>query len=499
MAAFIGIDLGTTFSSVATIDDTGRPSIVHNKEGANITPSCVSETSPGVMEVGEFARRQWGNAPDTAAARFKRDMGTSVTHAINGQDFTPTQLSTFVLKKLVADAAQSLGAIGDAVVTIPANFAHEARDATMVAAKAAGLNVRHIVNEPTAAALYYAFKSGEDLGGMYAVYDLGGGTFDVSIISVNGQDVEVLATNGVSKLGGDDLDAALQKLVRSKFMDLTGDELADDDFTKNDAEEEKKALSARKKVTIRVARQLIDITREEFEEAISSYITQAEMLCEATVNEAGIEVVDINGVFLAGGSTRIPLVAESVKKVFNQEPIASVNVDEVVSLGAALYAAYKGDRDKLSVVQKNAIQKIKVSESTGKCFGTISIAHDEARNAHKLFNSILIRKGQKIPCSVTESFYTTHDGQEQVNCKVTESTAAETDPRFVKVIWEGELDLPPGRPENQEIQITFAYDENQIMKCSFVDVATKRETKIDLTMASSNNTDAREVDRFLVE
>ena len=428
MAAFIGIDLGTTFSSVATIDDTGRPSIVHNKEGTNITPSCVSETSPGVMEVGEFARRQWGNAPDTAAARFKRDMGTSVTHAINGQDFTPTQLSTFVLKKLVADAAQSLGAIGDAVVTIPANFAHEARDATMVAAKAAGLNVRHIVNEPTAAALYYAFKSGEDLGGMYAVYDLGGGTFDVSIISVNGQNVEVLATNGVSKLGGDDLDAALQKLVRSKFKELTGNDLADDDFTKNDAEEEKKSLSARKKVIIRVARQLIDITREEFEEAISSYITQAEMMCEATINEAGIEVVDINGVFLAGGSTRIPLVAESVKKVFNQEPISSVNVDEVVSLGAALYAAYKGDRDKLSIVQKNAIQKIKVSESTSKCFGTISIGHDEARNTHKLFNSILIRKGQKIPCSVTESFYTTHDGQERVSCKITESTAPETDP-----------------------------------------------------------------------
>ncbi len=458
MSAFIGIDLGTTFSAVATIDETGRAIIVHNKEGSNLTPSCVVETSPGVMEVGEFARRQWGNAPDTAAARFKRDMGTSVTHRINSQDFTPTQLSTFVLKRLVSDAAKTLGPIGDAVVTIPANFAHEARDATMTAARDAGLNVRHIINEPTAAALYYAFKSGEELGGIYAVYDLGGGTFDVSIIRVNGQKVEVMATNGVSKLGGDDFDAAMRNLVRSKFKDLTGEDLEDDDFTTNDAEEEKKSLSSRKQVTIRVARQMIDIKREEFEEVI-----------------------------------------ESVKNVFKKDPTSSVNVDEVVALGAALYAAYKGDKDKLSVVQQNAIKKIQVAESTSMCFGTISLGQDEARDTARLFNSILIRKGEKIPCSITESFYTVHDGQEKVACKVTESSAAETDPRFVKVIWEGDLDLPAGRPANQEIKVTFAYDENQIMNCSFLDVATKRETKVDLTMASAKSSDAREVDKFLVE
>jgi len=499
MSTFIGIDLGTTFSAVATIDETGRPVIVHNNAGANITPSCVVETSPGVMEIGEFARRQWGNAPETASARFKRDMGTSTTHLINDQAFSPTQLSTFVLKKLASDATQTLGTIGDVVVTIPANFAHEAREATMVAAKAAGLNVRYIINEPTAAALYYAFKSGEELGGIYAVYDLGGGTFDVSIIRVDGQDVEVLATNGVSKLGGDDFDAALRSIVRSKFKELSGEDLEDDDFTLNDAEEEKKSLSSRKQVTARVARQLIDVKREEFEEAISSYIVQAEMLCEATVDEAGIDVGDIKSVFLVGGSTRIPFVEGSVKNFFKVDPISSVNVDEVVALGAALYSAYKGDKDRLTVVQKNALKKIKVSESTGKCFGTISVGHDQIRDAPKLFNSILIRKGEKIPCSVTESFYTVHDGQEGVNCKVTESTAAETDPRFVKVIWEGDLELPPGRPANQEIKVTFSYDENQIMECSFVDVATNRESKIDLSLASSKSSDSSEVEKFLVE
>ena len=499
MSAFIGIDLGTTFSAVATIDETGRPKIVHNQDGSNVTPSCVVETSEGVMEIGEFARRQWGNAPETAAARFKRDMGTSVTHAINGQEFTPSQLSTFVLKKLLSDAAQTLGSIGEAVVTIPANFAHEARDETMAAAKAAGLNVQHIINEPTAAALYYAFKSGEELGGVYAVNDLGGGTFDVSIIRVDGQDVEVLATNGVSKLGGDDFDLALKKLVQEKYKDLTGDELEDDDFTLNHAEEQKKSLSARKQVTFKVARQLVDINRDEFEEAISTHITQAEMLCEATIDESGIDVSDIEGVFLAGGSTRIPIVTESVRNAFKKEPTASVNVDEVVALGAALYAAFKGDRANLSVVQKNAIEKIKVSESTGMCFGTISVTHDQTRDAPKLCNSILIRKGEKIPCSVTESFYTVHEGQEGVDCQVTESKAIETDPRFVKVIWEGKLKLPPDRPANQEVKITFAFDDNQIMKCSFVDVSTKRETSIDLSMASSKSTDAKEVEKFLVE
>ena len=168
-------------------------------------------------------------------------------------------------------------------------------------------------------------------------------------------------------------------------------------------------------------------------------------------------------------------------------------------MGAALYAAYKGDHSELSTVQRNAIQKIKVRESTGKCFGTISVGHDEERNELKLTNSILIRKGEKIPCSVTESFYTVHEGQEGVNCKVTESTAPETDPRFVKVIWEGQLQLPPGRPAEQEVQVTFAYDDNQIMKCAFVDIATGRETAIDLSMASSKGDGPDEIEKFLVE
>ena len=498
MTAFIGIDLGTTFSAVATIDETGRPIIVANRDGKNITPSCVT-VSDGVVEVGEFARKTWGNAPGRAAARFKRDMGTTNTHSIGGQNFSPTQLSTLVLKKLLKDTQEAIGPAGEAVVTIPANFAQEAREATMAAATNAGLNVKYIINEPTAAALYYAFKTGETLGGIYAVYDLGGGTFDVSIIRVHGQDVEVLASNGVSKLGGDDFDDILLGIVAKKYKQVTGEEIDSDDFTKNDAVEEKISLSGRKRTTAKVGRVLIDIRRDEFEEAISSKVTQAEMICESTIHEAGIEVSDVCGVFLAGGSTRIPLVQESIRRVFGQEPISNVNVDEVVSLGAALYAAYKGDDSALSAVQQNSISKIKVSESTNMCFGTISVAHDAARDEEKLKNIILIRKGEKIPCSVTKSFYTLYAGQSGVNCRVTQSTAPETDPRFVKVIWEGELALPPDREANQEIRVTFAYDENQLMKCSFLDVATSLETEIDLSMASSGKNTADDIDKFIVE
>jgi molecular chaperone DnaK len=495
----IGIDLGTSFSVVATIDQTGRPQVVPNKDSRSLTPSCVVERDDGVMEVGEYARRQWGNDPDTAAARFKRDMGTSTKFIIKGKSFSPTDLSTLVLKKLYADAVSRLGPISEAVVTIPANFAHEAREATLAAAKAAGLNVKYIINEPTAAALYYAFKYGRNLNGVYAVYDLGGGTFDISVIRVQNQDVEVLATNGIPKLGGDDFDGVLQAIVARKYKELTGKAFGYDDYTKNQAEEDKKSLSLRKQVTRRTGRELIDISRDEFEEAISSLVMQAEMLCEATIEEAGLTLADIQEVLLVGGSTRMPIVQESVRRVFEKTGIASENVDEVVALGAALYSAYKGNRSNLSAAQRTAIAQIKVAEKTSKCFGTFAVSHNENRKEREVQNAVVIHKGEPIPCSVTKSFYTSHEGQRAVGCEVTESTSPETDLRFVKIIWKGTLELPPGRPADQEIKVTFTYDENQVMKCSFVDVGTGRKTEIDISQSTTNLRGPSEIDRFLVE
>jgi molecular chaperone DnaK len=494
---YIGIDLGTTFSVVAYLDDVGSPRIIKNEDGENITPSCVASIG-GKLEVGQRAKRHAHNAPEEGAKTFKRAMGTDKQYLVAGGTLSPADLSAEVLKRMKSVAEAELGEVGKAVVTIPANFAHEAREATMHAAEIAGLEVEFIINEPTAAALYYAYAEQEDLHGTYAVYDLGGGTFDVSIIKVNGGDVDVIATNGVSQLGGDDFDKKLRDLVKEKFEQETGKEFDPEDFTEFDAEQEKIALSQRKRTTVQIGRTLIDIRREDFEEQISSLIAQAEMLCESTLDEADVEPEEINAVFLAGGSTRLPMVRESIERVFKQEPLATADVDEVVAKGAALYAAYKSDRSGLSQLQSKSLDKIRVSESTSMCFGTISLSYNENREQYEQHNSVLINKGEKIPISVTETFYLTHDDQAAVHCRVTESKTRETNPKFVKVVADEELKLPEGVKEQDEVEITYSFTENQTMEASFVHKPTGTEAKLNLSFADSSQKKPSGADKFTV-
>lgn len=495
MANYVGIDLGTTFSAVSYIDESGRPKIVNNDRDENITPSVVAKIE-GEIVVGERARRQWANDEATGASRFKRDMGTDVTHRIDDKEFSPTELSAAVLKKIKDDAESKIGPIAKAVVTIPANFAHEARDATMEAAKLAGLDVDYIINEPTAAALYYAYQSDGGLSGTYVVFDLGGGTFDVSVIRVNGQEIDVVASNGLQKLGGDDFDNLLWDLIAHKYSQEVGKDLKKEDFPLNDAEKEKKSLSGRKRTTAKIERDLIDILRIEFEESISGFIAQIEMMCEATLDEAGVSPEEITSVFLAGGSTRIPSVVDCAKKVFKQDPIATVNVDEVVALGASLYAAYKSDRANLSPIQEKSIEQLKVSEVTNSYFGTVSIGHSESRGREKQ-NSILIKKGEPIPCTVTEMYFTVRDGQTAIDCSITESKSLETDLQFVKIIRQEKLELPPDRPAGQDIEVTYSYDINQMIHASFKDVESGKEKTISVSVGSGNPTSS-EIDKFLV-
>ena len=498
MKHYIGIDLGTTYSAVSVLDETGRPTIVHNRDGQNITPSCVYIDGEMVL-VGEDARKSWDIEPNKVAARFKREMGTERVFKMDGKSFSPTDLSAFVLKKLKADSEAALGEIAEAVVTIPANFTNEAREATLEAARRAGLNINFIINEPTAAALYYAYKNGKELHGTYAVYDLGGGTFDVSIIRVNGQDIDVVTSHGVSKLGGDDFDSVLQALVAKKFKVLTGKELEKNKFTKNAAEDVKRSLSKLNKKQVAVADQVIEITRAEFEQEISHLIAQAEMLCEAALDEGSIGHGDLSGVFLVGGSTRIPAVIESVKRVFKVDPVSTVNVDEVVALGASLYAAYKSDKKFLSSAQKTALSTIKITEITNYCFGTTVQQYDELRKIYNLKNSIIISKNSKIPCSVTKDYYTVGDGQEALQCDVTSSTAPETDKRFVKTVWEGSMPLPSGRPKGQRIDITFSFDDNNVMHCKFLDVQSGKHLEVELDQANKKSSSNDDIERFLVE
>ena len=362
MAAFIGIDLGTTYSGISYIDENGFPKIVNNSEGQNITPSCILVEGDTVI-VGEDARKELGLS-DNVLSRFKRDMGEKgKKYKVDGKEFTPTECSAFVLKKLFQDAKREIGEIGETVVTVPPNFSNKARVETLTAAKLAGLKVENIVDEPTAAALYYAFKGGVELKGHFAVYDLGGGTFDVSIIKVEGQNINVLASAGIQKLGGDDFDVCLQKIVKKKFKDEHDEKLDETNYTITEAEEDKKSLSKREKINVRANKKIIGVTRAEFEQEISSLVSLSEMLCESILNETNLTAKDIQEVFLVGGNTRIPLVEDTVKRVFGKTPVKSDNVDEVVVLGASLYAAYKPYPSNLNLAQKEVVDKIKVTDS----------------------------------------------------------------------------------------------------------------------------------------
>ena len=480
MGVIVGIDLGTTFSAVAQLDDTGRPQIVHNQVGANLTPSVVEFLEGNSVSVGEESRKNLCFPGFSGAGRFKREMGTSKTYEINGKTYTPTELSAFVLRKLKEDVEATLGPIDAVVVTIPANFANEARDATMEAAQAVGLNVQHIINEPTAAALFYALDKG-GMYGKYAVYDLGGGTFDISIIQVDGLEVEVLGTTGVDKLGGDDFDEALLNVVQNKYKQQTGKDLGPEEFSKNDAEEIKITLTGRQNKRLLINGERIEISRSEFEESVSSLVAQTEIACEGVViNELGLKFDDIDEVLLVGGSTRSPVIEACVTKVFGKKPTSTANPDEVVAKGAAFYAGYKS-QDKLNQLQKEKINPVNVQERTGMCFGVISLNEDNKTPQ----NSIIISKGEKIPCSKSDSFYTVEDGQTGVNIRITESRAPETDPNFVNIIKEDYLKLPSGRPAGQEINVTFSFDDSQVMHCKFVDVATGEKTTVEVNRTES--------------
>lgn len=504
MSNYIGIDLGTTYSAVATIDDAGRPIIIENENKiaspkGNITASALLLKDNGLV-VGDQARKVLGLNPN-AVGRFKRIMGTSEVVTISDQDYTPTELSALVLAELKRVAETEVDELAEVVITIPANFSNEARAATMAAAKTAGLDVKHLINEPTAAALHYAFKNGKSLDGIYAVYDLGGGTFDISIIEIAGSDVQVIASNGIARLGGDDFDRELIKLVQKKYLDETGEVLDDELYTLTDAETDKIALSKKKKIVAGGDEQEVDgqqlfVTRTEFEEAISSLLAQAELTCEASLTESQVDKANIQGVILVGGSTRMQCVAQSAERIFGHPPITTENPDEAVALGAALYAAMKSDGENLSVVQKKAVSKVSVADVANHFFGTIVFG--ELAGQEALTNSIIIKKGTKIPCSVTESYYTVRENQTQVDCTVTQSANPEEDPRWVVKVWEGELELPPNRPARQEVQITYSYDDSQIMHCTFKDVASGNE--MDAMISQSDPQAASSaIDKFLVD
>jgi molecular chaperone DnaK len=507
VSTIVGIDLGTTNSAIAVLDDAGRPKVVENDRGDNITPSAVlyGPEDITVVVVGHDAKESESSHPNSVFQEFKRGMDqTGVYKQRETQEpaVTAIELSALVLKKLVQDASGRVGHIDSAVITVPANFADEARRATIAAGEQAGLTIKHIVNEPTAALFYYSFE--RPVGGTVLVYDLGGGTLDVSIANVDGRNVEIVTSKGDPRLGGLDFDKALYRIIEDKFEKATGERLVvpDPHGLARSPEEYKKQLSTRDKISVQVTggvkgREIIEITREEYEAATSLLIGRADMLVEGALSDAGLAPGDIEAIFLVGGATRMPMVTRHLESLFGKPPICNINPDEVVALGAALYAGVNADQSKLNAAQASSVQSMKLREVANHHYGTVILDSSHAAGP-RLRVSVVIEKNTPIPVSKTESFFTVSDSQTSVECTVTQAATRESDPEFVRTIWEGKLGpLPANRPSGQQIDVTFSYDANQVMECSFTDVATgtKEEVSLGLTEGQTSN---RDLEKFQV-
>ena len=485
-ANIIGIDLGTTTTLVARFNEAGKPEITNNAEGNPITPSVVQIVDADNVIIGSEAKKFLGTGTANVFAEFKREMGTDKSWPVGADTVSPVKLSALLLKKVVADYAEQFGQPQSVVITWPANYRNEQREATKDAAARAGLKVEYFIEEPTAAALYYATDTALD--GKYLVYDFGGGTFDVTLIEAHGNNITVLYQDGVQQLGGKDLDNALLKLIGDKFRAKTSDEFdaLDCNFDKLAVESNKHTLSTRPSVQIRLVSGkhgpiAIEVSRDEFEAGISHLVSQAEMACENVLRcgkddpAQHVKKSDIKEIFMAGGTSRVPAMQASVERLFGKKPKVK-NPDQAIAMGAAIYAAHKSSGGTLNTLQARAVADIDVSLIAPHFFGTSVLSEDNSG----IYNDTVISKGNKLPCREERTYYTVSDNQTTVNCDVSQSAIEEKNCEFVTKIWEGSLALPSGRPAGQPIKVIYAYDLNGTMQCSFEDVKTGKVTKVDL-------------------
>lgn len=520
MSNVIGIDLGTTFSVIARLNENGTP-MVESVDGERITASCVrvKDDENGTIVVGGSAKSDLPSFPGYVVQRFKRDMGTDKTYKLeDGSIRTPITASSMVLKKLVEGVeTQTKATVQDVVITVPANFAERQRKATIEAGRVAGLNVTHLINEPTAAVL--TFAQNHDVTGKTLIYDLGGGTFDVTIANVNGHDIECLTSEGDSDLGGIDFDRKLASLIDQKHLEefgqtfwdalgLQSEEEAerDEDWQTllQDCEVAKVKLSKSSDVTLSIpyspsGRFKPVVTREEFEQACGTLIARTEMRVETALDNLDLDPEDVDHVLLVGGSSRMPMVKRSLTRIFNREPLESVNPDEAVALGAALYAGLKMDSGVLNAVQRESLSSFNVVDCANHYYGVIVAQDDVERMRRDLAVDILINKGERLPCSVEKEFGTVSDNQRTVNCRVTQSAEKETDPDFVNVILDEQLGpLPEGRPRGCPVKITYSYDLNQIMKVVFEDVQSGKKFEAELKPENVGS-DVPDIPDFTIE
>ncbi|MDC0048741.1 Hsp70 family protein [Verrucomicrobia bacterium] len=488
----VGIDLGTTNSAIAILDEFGKGEIVP-VDSDRVTPSIVSfPTDENIVSVGRQAKNDLISDPSSVVQHVKRDMGTNKTYSVREHEYNPQQISSFTLKRLYEYTKNEQGEIGPVVITVPAAFNEAQRQATMQAGELAGFNVGHIINEPTAAALAYA-SSGNSLSGKVMIYDMGGGTFDVTIAKIENKDVNCITSQGDLKLGGIDFDEAIYEIIRKQYRNEHKAELPDPDDENGKhfeflikAEELKISLSKREKAVTTIYGDSgpcrIEITRSEFEGAISTLIAKSEMLCETALDDAGIKPSEIDNVILVGGSTRIPAIRDSIKKLTGKDPLDNVNPDECVAIGAAIYSGLKSQD--LTPAQKQAMSDIAIKDVCGHFYGTKYLNVDEKTEIQEMAVKTLIKKDTPIPVEVSETFYTVYEDQDSVHIEITQAQEDVSDPAFVMVVHEGTFELPKGRPAQQPIKVTYRYTGNATMEAEFLDVNSKRKYLATLDMES---------------
>ncbi|MCK9304439.1 MAG: Hsp70 family protein [Bacteroidales bacterium] len=379
-------------------------------------------------------------------------------------------------------------------ITVPANFGEVARKATMDAGKIAGLNVVGIVNEPTAAAIYYAIT--QEVKGHVLVFDLGGGTFDVSIANINGKNVEIITSSGDRNLGGIDFDKKLVDYLEKNYQEKCGEKLCaskEDRVEIEDyAESIKKSLSKKRTVAYRLKGNggtvRGEITRAEFNMMISSDLAKMEMLVETALDDAGNKFSDIYKVLLVGGSSRIPAVQDMLKNLFGYEPTAVGNVDECVSLGAALYAGLRLLEDHPERVDAGiaaGLRDVNLGEVCNHGYGTICLSYDEITESRCVANDVLIEKNSKIPCTVNKTFFTHYNNQLVIKTDLTQGMS--TDPENCTILVSEELKLPVGLPEGTPVDVSYSYDKDQRMRCVFEHKESGTQLVIDYDVTSQRS------------